>query len=44
MEGLGSFWCNAIIRQAVLRVGVGPHFYGFMIDGIQKEAVLVHTL
>ena len=25
-------------------VGFGLTFYGFMIDGFQKEAVLVHTL
>ena len=25
-------------------VGIGPTFYGFTIDGINKEAVLVHTL
>ena len=25
-------------------VGISPTFYGFMVDGIQKEAVLVHTL
>ena len=25
-------------------VGVSPNFYGLAIDGVQKEAVLVHTL
>ena len=25
-------------------VGVGPIFYGFMINGVEKEAVLVHSL
>ena len=43
-EGLGSFLGNAIIRKTVLKVGIGQTFYGFMIDGIQKEAVLVHAL
>ena len=25
-------------------VEVGPHFHGFAINGIHKEAVLAHTL
>ena len=25
-------------------VGIGPIIYGFMIDGVKKEAVLVHIL
>ena len=42
IEGLGSFQCDAITRKAVLMVGVSLTFYGFKINGIQKEAILVY--
>ena len=32
VERLGSYWCDIFARTAVLAVGVGPCFYGFLME------------
>ena len=31
-ERLSGFWRNIFVREAVVAVGIGRHFYGFSIE------------
>ena len=43
-EGPGSFWHDAITRQAVVMMGVSMTFYGFTINGVLNKVALCHIL